>query len=273
RDAWSGSAEQYDAYEQRWHFYGAVGDAMVRELPLEENSRVLELACGTGACTRTLARIVRTGTVVALDYSEGMLEVARRNSLAARPSCVVFVHGDAVDIERLLKGMRFDFAVCNSAFWHFPEPERVLRALHDLLTEAGQFALSLPTWVEGNSERRESFRAMAREVLKKYGVTPEQVDAASAEWPRPTVDLPRLLVRSGFTVREVPFEMPVSPGSRAAWRQISVFSERGARSRLFPGLDPAVRRQVREELDAWRRAQPPRDDRSSRWRILVAQRS
>ena len=272
-EAWNGSAEQYDSFEKQWHFYGAVGEAIVRELPLREDSRVLELACGTGACTLSLAKVVRTGTVVALDYSEGMLAVARRNAAAEGASSVVFVHGDAADLGRLLAGKRFDLAVCNSAFWHFPEPEKVLRELRELLTEEGQFALSLPSWVGGSPERWEAFRAKVRELLEQHGVTHEQIEAATAPGPRLRVDLSELLGRCGFSVREVAFEMPVSRASRAAWRRISVFSDRGRWLRNVPGLDPAVAAQVRKELDAWRRSRFPRDSRTSRWRILVARRA
>ena len=70
-DAWNNSARQYDSYEKKWHFYGSVADAMIRQLPIKEDSRVLELACGTGACTLKLAKIARTGKVVALDTLRG----------------------------------------------------------------------------------------------------------------------------------------------------------------------------------------------------------
>jgi ubiquinone/menaquinone biosynthesis C-methylase UbiE len=150
-DAWNDSARQYDAFEKRWNFYGAVADAMISQLQIKEDSRVLELACGTGACTLKLANIARSGKVVALDFSEGMLSVARENAAAAGASNVTFVHGDAGDVSRLLAGQKFDFAVCNSAFWHFPEPEKVLAGLRELLTESGEFAQ--PAFLGGRRRR------------------------------------------------------------------------------------------------------------------------
>lgn len=271
-DAWNDSARQYDSYEKKWHFYGAVADAMIRQLPIKEDSRVLELACGTGVCTLKLAKIARTGKIVALDFSEGMLSVSRKNTAAARASNIVFVHGDAGDISRILAGQKFDFAVCNSAFWHFPEPEKVLTGLLGLLTESGEFALSLPSWVDGNTEVREAFRAKAREVLLKHGVASVEMEKISAQRSRQRVDLPALFSRCGFVAREVMFEFRVSHESRNEWRQILVFSDSGRWNWSFPGLDPAAQKEVREELGELRKANFPRDSSMSRWRIFVAHR-
>lgn len=243
---------------------------MIRQLPIKEDSRVLELACGTGACTLKLAKIARTGKVVALDYSEGMLSVSRENVAAARASNIVFVHGDAGDISQILAGQKFDFAVCNSAFWHFSEPEKVLMGLLGLLTESGEFALSLPSWVYGNTAVREAFRAKAREVLLKHGVGPVEMEKISTQRSRHGVDLPALFSRCGFVTREIMFEFKVAQESRDEWRHILVFSDSGRWNWSFPGLDPATQDEVREELDEWRKVNFPRDSSTSRWRIFVA---
>jgi SAM-dependent methyltransferase len=268
---WSGSARQYDAFEKKWHFYGTVADALIRQLPIMEDSRVLELACGTGVCTLRLAKIVRAWKVVALDFSEGMLDVTMENIAAAGASNVVFVHGDAGDVGRLLEGQRFDFALCNSAFWHFPEPEKVLAGLRELLTESAEFTLSLPSWVDGNNKVREAFRAKAREARAlKHGVAAEEIERVSAQRPRERVDLLALFDKCGFVVREVTFEFKVSLESRGEWRRISAFSDRGRWAWSFPNLDPAVQKEVREELDEWRKTNFPRHSSLSRWRIFVA---
>lgn|GEM_PF-1875522 len=271
-DAWNTSARQYDSYEKRWHFYGTVADAMIRQFHLKEDSRVLELACGTGACTLKLAKIARTGKVVALDFSEGMLNMARENAAAAKASNIVFVHGDAGDISQILAGQKFNFAVCNSAFWHFPDPEKVLTGLLGLLTESGKFAVSLPSWVDGNSEVRQAFRVKAREVLLKHGVAPEMIEKVSVQRSRQKVDLSALFRRCGFVAREVTFEFKVTPESREEWRQILVFSDSGRWNWFFPDLDPAAQKEIREELNKWRKTNFPHDSSASKWRILVAHR-
>src|SRR5208282_5414950 len=215
--AWNESARQYDSYEKKWQFYGTVAEAMIRQVPIREDSKVLELACGTGVCTLKLAKIARAGQVVALDFSEGMLSIARENAAAVKASNVVFVHGDAGDISRIFAGQKFDFAVSNSAFWHFPEPEKVLAGLLELLTDSGEFAVSLPSWVDGNTEVREAFRAKTKEVLLKHGVSPQEMAKISAHRSRQRIDLPALFNKCGFAAREVTFEFKVSPESRSEW--------------------------------------------------------
>ncbi len=272
-DPWGESAREYDSFEKKWHFYGTVADGTIANLRIEAGSRILELACGTGACTLKLSKLAAAGTVVALDSSEGMLTVARENAAADGAANVTFVRGDAGAISGILEGHSFDFAVCNSAFWHFPEPDKVLAGLRVLLTPSGEFAFSVPFWVEGREQARVAFWEKAREVLLARGLSSEAVDELSARRTRRDVDLPALFRSSGFEVRCIPFEFEVSRESRAAWRQISMFSEDRRSSWLPPGLDPAAQVEVRAELDAWRKANFPRGATESRWRIYVGRRA
>jgi len=199
--------------------------------------------------------------------------VARENAAAAGAHIVDFVQGDAREISGLLAGQTFDFAVCNSAFWHFPEPERVLAGLRELLTQTGEFAFSIPSWVGGSEEVREAFRAKTREVLLEHGVPPDVIDDLAARRVRQRVDYLALFHRLGFEVKDVPFEFRVSQESRDAWRHIGVFSGNRRRSWLSHDLDPATQKEVWAQLDSWRKANFPRDPSESRWRIYVGHRS
>ncbi|MGA2665660.1 MAG: methyltransferase domain-containing protein [Nitrososphaerales archaeon] len=289
-DDWDSSARQYDSFEKRWSFYGTVAEALLGQIAIAPGSRVLELACGTGACTLRLARASAPGgTVVALDFSEEMLAVAGENVAAASAGaggCVSFVKGDAGEVAGLLAGRTFDYAVCNSAFWHFPDPGRVLAGLRSLLTKEGELALSVPVWVGGSGGRRAAYSAEMRELLLRHGAAAEAADAALLRLA-PGPELPDVLSASGFEVlRAVPFEFEVSPESRDAWGRISAFSggaratrqrDRESRALRLAGVDPLVADAVVEELDA-RRAQGagglrPRSTRPSRWLIYVARAS
>lgn len=268
-DEWNKSARQYYAFEKTWHFYGTVADAIISRLPIKESSRILELACGTGACTLKLAKIASSGEVVALDFSEGMLSAARENAAEAAVSNIVFVQGEASKASTILAGQKFDFAVCNSAFWHF-ELERVLMGLRNLLTESGVFALSLPSWASGNPQNREAFRAKLREVLSKHGVPPTEIDRLAAAKFRERTDFPALFDRCGFVTKETTFEFGVTLQSRAERRQISAFS--GSRRWVWAlsGLDPVLQEEARNELEEWRKVNRSNDPRVSKWRIILA---
>ena len=231
---------QYDAYEKKWNFYGTVADELLRHLLIGSTSSVLELACGSGACTIRLARAAPLGSVVALDLSAGMVEMARSNAAAAGVSNVEFVQGDVRELTSLTRGRKFDFAACNSAFWHFPEPERVLGALLPLLTEGGVFGLSI------------SHRAIAS--------ANRDLGAAGPPLAEPVSTLAELFSRCGFETSESSFEFVVSKESRREWREIPVFSNslqgRRHRSRL--------------ELRGRRRGDLLHDPARSRWTIMVA---
>ena len=93
-DARSDVAEAYDRWSRRYDDdHNATRDLdarVVRQSPLHlAGARVLELGCGTGKNSEWLATQARE--LVALDFSPGMLDVARRRVRAAQ---VRFVEHD-----------------------------------------------------------------------------------------------------------------------------------------------------------------------------------
>lgn len=92
----------------------------------------LDVCCGTGAGAAMLRRHL-TGEVHGIDFSPGMLEVARRENPG-----VHFALGDArvLQLER-----RFDVVTCFGAFGHITVPEQpaFLDAVHRVLRPGGRF--------------------------------------------------------------------------------------------------------------------------------------
>jgi len=92
-----------------------VLDAVARALePLGPFAAGLDLCCGTGAGVDVLARVCQRG-VTGVDFSAGMLEVARRRTLPPGPA-VSWVRADA---RALPFGPAFDLVVSFGAFGHF----------------------------------------------------------------------------------------------------------------------------------------------------------
>lgn len=103
-------------------------------------SRVLDLACGTGAVTRAaVPRLGPDGEIIGLDLSEAMLAVARRQV----PSDVriQWRRGDAGSLP--FPGNSFDAVLCQQGFQFFPERQRVLREIARVLRAGGRLALSV----------------------------------------------------------------------------------------------------------------------------------
>src|SRR5262245_53333597 len=88
-----------------------AGNTWQRELIQPAGERVLEIACGNGELARRMADL--GASVLAADFSEGMLERAR-----ARGGDIEYRLADATDeaeLGALDEAASFDAAVCNMA--------------------------------------------------------------------------------------------------------------------------------------------------------------
>ena len=98
---------------------------------VSEGKSVLDVACGTGVLIPDyLARGV--SGVTAIDIAPSMAQIAREK-FARQPNVTVLCG----DVETADLGRKFDCIVLYNAFPHFPDPERLVRRLADLLEEGG----------------------------------------------------------------------------------------------------------------------------------------
>ncbi|HVO29475.1 MAG TPA: methyltransferase domain-containing protein [bacterium] len=93
--------EVYDrvaqAYDDLWSKNVAEPNAkLTRGLKLKPGERIVDLACGTGAFTLEMAKLVEPGETVGVDYSEGMLANARERAIEANLP-ITLVHSKAED--------------------------------------------------------------------------------------------------------------------------------------------------------------------------------
>ncbi|MEU5090479.1 class I SAM-dependent methyltransferase [Streptomyces sp. NPDC021356] len=118
----------------------AVGSVLERTGPYDDG---LDLCCGTGAGLDVLTRVCR-GTVTGVDFSAGMLAVARhradRADCADRADRAALVRGDA---RALPFTEAFDLVVSLGALSHFLPAELpvVFGQVHAVLRPGGVFAL------------------------------------------------------------------------------------------------------------------------------------
>jgi SAM-dependent methyltransferase len=105
---------------------GGAADYLARDPP----RRALDLCCGTGAMLEVLRPVAKELTV-GLDFSRGMLRVARRTEAA-------LVRADALapPFEEA-----FDLVTCFSALGHFlpSEQQTLVRAIRGVLRPGGRF--------------------------------------------------------------------------------------------------------------------------------------
>lgn len=100
--------------------------------------KILDAGCGEGYLSRILAE--RGATVVAVDYSRKMLNIARRRTPAGL--AIEYRHGSCEDLT-FLQGKCFDIVVANMVLQDLSAYEAVIRGVHRLLVSGGLFVFSI----------------------------------------------------------------------------------------------------------------------------------
>jgi 2-polyprenyl-3-methyl-5-hydroxy-6-metoxy-1,4-benzoquinol methylase len=100
-------------------------------LDLRPGMTLLEVGCGTGQITKWLADQVHPGRVLAVDFSDQMLEKARGKGIHAE-----FRRADVCS--EVLGEKLFDTVLCFHSFPHFRDKPAALRNLANALKPKGQ---------------------------------------------------------------------------------------------------------------------------------------
>ncbi|NIP32273.1 MAG: methyltransferase domain-containing protein [Candidatus Dadabacteria bacterium] len=115
---------------------------LINDYPLWNNSRILDLAAGTGIVTRLLSeKIGDDGSIIAVDINSEMLEIAKEK-LGNPNSNVIFIESSADSIDQTSNS--FDVVVCQQGFQFFPDKLAVAKELKRLLKSDGRAIIS--TW-------------------------------------------------------------------------------------------------------------------------------
>jgi SAM-dependent methyltransferase len=166
-------ADEYDRY--RPTYPDALVDEACRVAGIGPGDRVLEVGCGTGQLTRSLA--ARGLRVVAVEPGGRLIAVARRNV----PGAVEFVHARFEDADLPAGGFG---AVFSASAWHWIDPDVGWRKAAHLLGPGGTIALIQHSGFDEeltNGDSDALLDALAR-------VAPE----IAADWPKYR-DLPTIL--------------------------------------------------------------------------------
>ena len=115
----------------------AMRQVFLADVAFPDNARVLEVGCGTGVLTRTLARRPGVGSVVGVDPAPFLLERARK--LAGDLANVTFEEADGRALP--FTDETFDAVVFDSTLSHVPGPERALAEAFRVLRPGGVLAV------------------------------------------------------------------------------------------------------------------------------------
>ena len=99
---------------------------------VKENTRVLDVACGTGVLFPDY--IKRGAVVTGVDISPEMVKIAKKNFPEIEVICE--------DVENLNFTEKFDVVMVYNAFPHFPHPQRVIEKLSTFLRDGGRLSVA-----------------------------------------------------------------------------------------------------------------------------------
>jgi len=196
-----------------------VAEALARAIEPASRNRVLDIGCGTGIVSRTVAGLCRPeATVLGIDLSNGMLataeERAKRANLHHR---LQFRTADAEAVD--MEDGCFDGYVSLYAYSHFPNPDHAAREAYRLLSPGGRLAVAIgsgpaPFSSQGVSRAFSRLRSviaerrghelnavshLVRRVREHLPTTDETMIAAwSANQRYPTPRLAALIRDAGF---------------------------------------------------------------------------
>jgi ubiquinone/menaquinone biosynthesis C-methylase UbiE len=165
---WEEMAAGWEGHRRRvWDASHAVGEWLVDALDPQPGETVLELAAGVGDTGFAAARrIGSTGTLITTDFSEQMVQAARRRAEELGVSNAEF---RTLDAERMDVGDRsVDGVLCRWGYMLMADPGAALAETRRVLGHGGRLALSV--W--GDPEQNPWASIPARALLELTGAEP-----------------------------------------------------------------------------------------------------
>lgn len=100
----------------------------IKQLNIQENSKILDVCCGTGDFTFMLSLETDNKIeIIGLDFSENMLSVARKKNEELKLENVEFVHGNAMELP--YEDNTFDGVVIGFGLRNTPDYEKVVKEM------------------------------------------------------------------------------------------------------------------------------------------------
>ena len=112
---------------------------LLREIDLQLGEKVLDISCGTGLVTFSMAKAVgEEGQITGIDLSEKMIDEARDLFQKREVSNVKFMHMDAEELD--LSSAHFDVAVNSLGLMYYPNPAKAIREMFRVTETEGRAA-------------------------------------------------------------------------------------------------------------------------------------
>jgi len=108
---------------------------------IKEGETVLDLGCGSGGdVLKAACQVGENGTVIGLDFSEEMLEKARRRISDCQYDNILFVRSDIEEIK--IDDDSVDVVISNCVINHAKSKQKVYEEIYRVLKSGGRFVVS-----------------------------------------------------------------------------------------------------------------------------------
>jgi ubiquinone/menaquinone biosynthesis C-methylase UbiE len=185
---------KYDAIESR--LTAPVSERMLDLANVRAGTRVLDLASGCGEpAVRAARRVGASGSVLGLDISDALLELAREKARGEGLSNIELRVADAEPLHGL-PDAAFDAVTSRWGMMYMRSPATALSNVRRVLAPGGHFVAAL--WAE---PARCSWVTLPREVLARYREVPSLESQGSGAFRYANLaDIERDLQSGGFTL-------------------------------------------------------------------------
>jgi SAM-dependent methyltransferase len=206
--------------------FASLFDKYIERLRLPIHARVLEVGCGTGAVTRSLARREDfQGSILGVDQSQTFIEAATRHAHYEKINHRVdFLVGDAHALD--LPSNSFDAVIAHTLISHVTHPIKVLREMARVTKPGGVVVI-----FDGD------YASLTYAYPDHAFGNRMDVALADATFNNPRVmrDLPRLLPELGLSIAQAWGEAVVEIGTASYFRS---FAETYASYVIKSGMIP-----------------------------------
>jgi ubiquinone/menaquinone biosynthesis C-methylase UbiE len=158
-------ADFYDAELRRHneHLRAAINPGM--------RDRVLDIGCGAGQTTRDAARLASEGSVLGVDVSPDMLEIARRRSAEMALPNVTFELGDAQ--VQPFPAAHFDLCISRFGVMFFADPAAAFANIAQAMRPGARLV-----WMVWQSRERNEWATAIPQALAPHSVAPVTANGA-----------------------------------------------------------------------------------------------
>jgi trans-aconitate methyltransferase len=234
KTAWNAEAYAANTAHHRRH-----DDAFLSSTPLTPPMTVVDVGCGSGDFTRSLAEIVSAGTVIGVDPEQDLVKLAQR---AAHPN-QRFLVGGAQDLAHLIGSSSVDAVVSRAALHWMPLADHPasLQGMYLILRPGGLLRIEMGG--DGNIDQTAN---LLGDIAQQYG-------GPRHPWSFPTdTEYRSLIENAGFETGDRGF-VKLEPQRRAfdevafaGWLESQVLNA------FETGFDESTRVAFRSEVAARR---------------------